>query len=483
MQKNHTKNDLRPQPSETIGLDKSIGASEAKAGQAAGPGQPPRLRRILGLWDLIFYGIVLIQPIAAIGLFGIASRTSRGHMVTTLLIAMVAMMLTAVSYGRMAALYPSAGSAYTYVRKGLNAHLGFLAGWAMLLDYLIVPIINTVYGALTLQRLFSGTSFLLWVVLFTIVITALNICGIRTTARSNEILLGIMCLVISGFIVQAIRYLFGAQGWGGLFSLMPFYNPETFDLGLVMTATSFAALTYIGFDGVTTLAEDVKNPQRNMLLAPLLVCLFTGLFSGLQIYLAQRVAPDYSRFPNIETAFYDVSAMVGGNLLFNAVAAILFVACLGSGLAGQVGAARLLFGMGRDGVLPRKFFSHLSVRGNTPTYNIILMGVLSLIGSTTLSYQVAAEVLNFGAFLAFMGVNVAALSQFCFKQPAGYKRRVIIDIVSPLLGFAFCLSIWLSLPRPAKIIGAVWFALGFGYLVGMTRAFREMPAMIDFRET
>jgi len=253
---------------------------------------------------------VLVQPIAAIGLFGIASRTSRGHMVTTLLIAMVAMMLTAVSYGRMAALYPSAGSAYTYVRKGLNAHLGFLAGWAMLLDYLIVPIINTVYGALTLQRLFPDAPFLVWVTLFVAAITVLNIRGIRTTARSNEILLAIMCVVIFAFIILAVRYLFAAEGWSGVFSFKPFYNPTTFDLSLVMAATSFASLTYIGFDGVTTLAEDVKNPRRNLLIAPVIVCLFTGLFSGLQIYLAQQVAPDYNGFPNVETAFYDVSGKV-----------------------------------------------------------------------------------------------------------------------------------------------------------------------------
>ncbi len=458
------------------------GNSEASRQQKNEATPPPRLQRILGLWDLIFYGIVLIQPIAAIGLFGIASRTSRGHMVTTLLIAMVAMMLTAISYGRMASLYPSAGSAYTYVRKGLNAHLGFLAGWAMLLDYLIVPIINTVYGALTLQRMFPTTSFLFWVLLFTVVITVLNICGIRTTARSNEILLAIMCLVISVFIVLAVRYLFGIGGWANVFSYKPFYNPDTFDLGLIMTATSFAALTYIGFDGVTTLAEDVKNPQRNMLLAPVIVCLFTGLFSGLQIYLAQLVSPDYNSFPNIETAFYDVSAKVGGDFLFNAVAAILFVACLGSGLAGQVGAARLLFGMGRDGVLPRSFFSHLSAKGGTPTYNIVLMGVLTLAGSVSLSYQGAAEVLNFGAFLAFMGVNIAALRQFYFMPPPGTRRRVITDIVLPFLGFMFCLSIWLSLPTPAKILGGMWFLVGFAYLVAMTRGFRKMPAMIDFSE-
>jgi putrescine importer len=443
----------------------------------------PHLRRVLGLWDLIFYGIVLIQPIAAIGLFGIASKTSHGHMVTTLLIAMVGMMLTAISYGRMASLFPSAGSAYTYVGKGLNTHLGFLAGWAMFLDYLIVPIINTVYASLTLQRLIPSVPFFVWVVLFVFTITFLNLRGIRTTARSNELLLAIMCIVIGIFIVLAVQYIFHQQGWKGLLSYKPFYNPETFNFGAIMTATSFAALTYIGFDGVTTLAEDVKNPRRNMLLAPVLVCLFTGLFSGLQIYLAQQVWPDYNTFTNPETAFFDVSARVGGTFLFNAIAIILFVACLGSGLAGQVGAARLLFAMGRDGVLPKKLFSHLSKKGATPVYNILIMGMLTILGSFALSYQGAAELLNFGAFLAFMGVNIATLRQFFFLRPVGEKRNILMDAILPGLGFLVCFSIWISLPTPAKIMGGIWFILGLIYLIIRTRGFREKPIMVDFKDS
>lgn len=442
----------------------------------------PHLRRVLGLWDLIFYGIVLIQPIAAIGLFGIASKSSSGHMVTTLLIAMVAMMLTAISYGRMASLYPSAGSAYTYVGKGLNFHIGFLAGWAMFLDYLIVPVINTVYGSLTLQRLMPDVPFFIWVVLFVFVITFLNLRGIRTTARSNEVLLTVMVVVIGMFIVLAIKYIFQGQGWSGLFSYKPFYNPDTFNFGAVMTATSFAALTYIGFDGVTTLAEDVKNPRRNMLLAPVLVCLFTGVFSGLQIYLAQQVWPDYNTFPNLETAFYDVCRRVGGDFLFNAVAIILFIACLGSGLAGQVGAARLLFAMGRDKVIPGKIFSHLSLKSATPTYNILLMGILTVVVSMLLSYQNAAELLNFGAFLAFMGVNIATFRQFWFLRPPGSKRNIFTDAVLPSVGFLFCFSIWISLPSPAKIMGGIWFLAGFIYLIIRTKGFRRKPVILDFKD-
>ena len=443
----------------------------------------PHLRRVLGLWDLIFYGIVLIQPIAAIGLFGIASKTSHGHMVTTLLIAMVGMMLTAISYGRMASLFPSAGSAYTYVGKGLNTHLGFLAGWAMFLDYLIVPIINTVYASLTLQRLIPSVPFFILVVLFVFTITFLNLRGIRTTARSNELLLAVMCIVIGIFIVLAIQYIFHQQGWKGLLSYKPFYNPATFNFSAIMTATSFAALTYIGFDGVTTLAEDVKNHRRNMLLAPMLVCLFTGLFSGLQIYLAQQVWPDYNTFTNPETAFFDVSARVGGTFLYNAIAIILFIACLGSGLAGQVGAARLLYAMGRDGVLPKKLFSHLSYKGATPTYNIIIMGVLTIIGSFILSYQSAAELLNFGAFLAFMGVNMAAIRQFLFLRPVGEKRNILMDAILPGLGFLVCFSIWISLPNPAKIMGGIWFLVGLAYLIIRTYGFRRKPVIIDFKDS
>jgi putrescine importer len=440
------------------------------------------LRRVLGLWDLIIYGIVLIQPIAAIGLFGIASNGSRGHMVLTLMIAMAAMMLTAVSYGRMASLYPSAGSAYTYVGKGLNTHLGFLTGWAMFLDYLIVPVINTIYGSLTLQRLLPGVPYFVWVVLFVFIITFLNLRGIRTTARSNDLLITIMVVVIGIFIVLAIRYIFQSQGWRGLLSYKPFYNPETFNFGAVMTATSFAALTYIGFDGVTTLAEDVKNPGRNMLLAPVLVCLFTGLFSGLQIYLAQQVWPDYTSFPNLETAFYDVCRRVGGAFLFNAVAIILFVACLGSGLAGQVGAARLLFAMGRDSVLPRKIFSYLNAKNATPVYNILLMGILTIIISMLLSYKNAAELLNFGAFLAFMGVNIAAIRQFFFLRPPGERRNIIYDIILPSLGFLFCFSIWIKLPAPARIMGGIWFGAGLIYLTIRTKGFKKKPAVIDFKD-
>jgi putrescine importer len=443
----------------------------------------PRLRRVLTLWDLIFYGIVLIMPIAPVPMFGVAQVLSHGHFVTTILIAMIAMMLTAVSYGRMASLFPTAGSAYTYVGRGLNPHLGFLTGWSMFLDYLIQPLMNGVYGALTIQRFFPFIPYAVLAAIFVAIMTMLNLRGIRATAYANILLVIIMCAVIAVFMILAIRYLFHLQGWHGVFSIQPFYDPATFNPRLIWMATSYAALTYIGFDGVTTLAEDVKNPKRNILLATVLVCLFTGIVGGLEVYLGQRVWPSYTTFPNVETAFMDVAHRVGGPLLFQALGIILILAAVGAGLTGQVGAARLLFGMGRDNVLPRRVFAYLDPKRNTPTRNILLIGVVAYIGALFVSYEQAGEILNFGAFLAFMGVNLATFWQFGVVRRPGRKRQWLGDIVIPLLGFLFCLWIWLGLKMPAKIVGGLWLTVGFGYSAIKTRGFRDRPIMVDFSES
>jgi amino acid transporter len=448
----------------------------------------PRLRRVLTLWDLVFYGIVLIQPIAPVPLYGVAQSLSNGHFATIILFAMFAMMITAVSYGRMAALYPAAGSAYTYVGRGLNPHLGFLAGWAMFLDYLLQPLINTIWISTAVhERYLHAVPFWVWAAIVAALITLLNLGGIRSSARANRVLLALMFVVIGFFLVLAVRYLTHVGGIAGLFSTLPFYDPSTFDSHRIWTATSFAALTYVGFDGVTTLAEDVENPKRNVLLATVLVCVFTGVFGCLLVYLAQLVWPDWHAFPNLETAFMDVCRRVGGTYLFNAMGAIVMLAAFGSALTGGLGAARLLFGMGRDNVLPRRVFAYLSP-GGTPAYNILLIGILSFAGAVTLNhignaYEHAGELLNFGAFLAFMGVNLATFWQFAVHTRADYRRRMLADVVLPLSGFVFCALIWWNLNALAKTVGCIWFAIGLAYVAISTRGFRQAPAMIDFSES
>jgi putrescine importer len=459
---------------------------------------PPRLRRVLGLRHLIFYGVALIQPVGAVGIFGLANKMSLGHVTDTILIALVAMMFTAISYGRMAALYPVAGSAYTYVGRGLNPYLGFIAGWSMFLDYLVIPIVSVVYGALSAQKLLEemapgwtqrivaglGLSvdaqhagFVVWVLLFVGLCTVLNLRGIKWTALANYILTGVMFAVIGLFAVDAIHYLLTRQGWGGLISARAFYNPQTFDLRSVGTATSLAALTYIGFDGITTLAEDVREPRRTVPLAIVLVCVLIGLCAFLLVYLGQIIWPDYNSFKDLDTAFYDVCSLIGGKFLFNAMTITMVVACLGSALTGQVGAARILFGMGRDNALPA-FFARLD-RHNNPVTNIWLIGVLVLVGCYSLNYENAATLINFGAFLAFLGVNAAVIREFYFRPPPGHRRHWLADMAAPALGFLFCLWIWLSLPTLAKTVGGTWCVLGLVYTAVKSRGFREAPMPID----
>jgi amino acid transporter len=457
-------------------------SNQPSEGPATSANEIPHLRRVLKLRDLIFYGIVIITPIAPVPLFGVAEVLSRGHAATTILIAGIAMMLTAFSYGRMATAYPSAGSAYTYVGRGLNAHLGFLAGWAMSLDYIVLPIVAVLQASLAVVRLIPQVPYPAWIVIFAGSMTLLNLRGIRSAARANISLLVCMFIVIGFFVVLATRYLLHADGWQGLFSLHPFYDKRTFDLHSIATATSFAALTYIGFDGVTTLAEDVENPRRNVLLATVFVCLFIDIFSCLQVYLAQLVWPHYSTFPIIETAFMDVTRRVGGALLFHAMGIAIILSSFGAGLAAQVAAARLLFSMGRDNVLPRKLFAHLDPKRSNPSYNICLVGVFAVAGSLLLSFEHAAELLNFGAFLAFMGVNLASLRHYYFLQRDAGKRSLVRDALVPTLGFLFCLGIWLNLPRPAKVVGGVWLLGGTAYDAIRTRGFRTPPAMLDFSD-
>jgi putrescine importer len=443
----------------------------------------PHLKRVLSLWDLIYYGIILTSPIAAVPLFGEAQVLSHGHTVTTLLLAMVAMSVTAVSFGRMANVYPSSGSVYTYISRGLNPHLGFIVGWAMFLEYLFQPVQNALYAVLTIQRMLPRVPFALLAAVTVGLITLMTVQGIKFTARTNEVLLGFMVLVTAAFLIEAFRYVVLHEGFWGLFSTKPIFNPATFNLRALAAGTSLAALVFIGFDGVSILAEEVKNPKRNVLLASVLVCVFTGLFSGLQVYLAQRVWPDHTTLENPETAFMDVARQASGPMLFAAYGVMLLVSSVACGLAGHVGASRLLYSMGRDDVLPKGVFGHLNAKKGNPVYNVWIVGALAYIAVLTIPWERSAEVVTFGALLAFMGVNLAALKHFWFSKKAVGHRNFFVDALVPGFGFVFCFILLVSLQAWTKYAGLVWLAAGTVYAACKTKGFRLKPRFFDFSET
>ena len=448
---------------------------------AAEPATKPTLKRVLGVWDLVYYGVILTSPIAVVPMFGEAQVLSRGHAVITILAAMVAMTATAVSFGRMATVYPSAGSVYTYVSRGFNPLLGFVVGWAMFLEYLFQPLQNSLYAALTIQRLVPQIPFALLSALAVGFMTLLCWFGIRTTARANQILLALMSVVMIAFLGEALWYIIAHHHWYGLVSTQPLYDSRTFSVRAIAVGTALAATTYIGFDGVSILAEEVENPKRNVLLATVLVCVFTGLFAAFQVYLAQRVWPDYRSLQNPETAFMDVARVVGGYNLFVAFGVVLLISSLACGLAGLLGAVRLLYGMGRDNLLPRKIFGHLNRERGNPSYNVIIAGVLAYLGTLSMGWERSVELLNFGALMAFMAVNLAAVRHFGFTSDAE-KRHVLLDIIVPALGFLFCLVIFLGLQGSTLVAGAVWVVVGGLYVFLKTKATGQ-PVVIDFSES
>jgi amino acid transporter len=249
----------------------------------------------------------------------------------------------------------------------------------------------------------------------------------------------------------------------------PFYDPETFSLGAVSTGASIAVLTYIGFDGISTLSEEARNPRRDILLATVLTCVITGLLATAEVYFGQLVWPDYRSFPDADTAFVSIAGRAGGPLLFHLVNATLLIATIGSGSGAQLAAARLLYGMGRDDTIPRRFFGAIEPKRAIPRNNVLFTGALALAGAFAMSYQLGAELLNFGAFIAFMGVNAAALVRTYVRAP----EKKLRNFLPPVLGFLICGYIWLSLRTPAKIVGGIWLTVGVLYGAWKTAGFRR----------
>ena len=426
------------------------------------------LRRTLTLWNLIIYGIIVVQPTAPMPSFGVISKEAHGHVVTALLIAMVAMLFTAVSYGKMARVYPSAGSAYTYVGRELHPALGFLTGWSMTMDYLLNPLICIIWCSKAAGNVAPEIPYLVWAIGFAALFTLLNLRGVKTSARINEGLAAAMAIVIVLFLIAAVRYLLRTAHPSLNFFTHPFYDPSTFSRQTVLTGTSIAVLTYLGFDGISTLSEEAENPRRNILLATVLVCLITGILASVEAYVAQLVWPS-SDFPDVDTAYVYVAGRAGGAVLFQIVNITLLVANIGSGMAAHLGAARLLYGMGRDNAIPRKFFGAVEPKHGIPRNNVIFVGVLALLGALALSYQLGAELLNFGAFIAFMGVNAAAFTHYFVRR----KERTLANFLMPLLGFFVCLIIWWNLRWQAKTAGVIWLSLGILYGYYNTKGFRK----------
>jgi amino acid transporter len=413
-------------------------------------------KRSLGFLDLVLYGIILIQPTAPMPVFGVLYQQAHGHVVTTILLAMIAMLLTAVSYGRMARVHPKGGSAFLYVGRELHPALGYLCGWCLTLDYVLNPLICTIWSSKAASAFLHGVPYAAWVVFFALLFTFLNLAGVETSARINALLTALLGLVIAVFLVAVVRWIITVQGIHAVDWLVPFFDRGTFDAKAVLHGTSIAVLTYIGFDGISTLADEAREPKRDIPRAIVLTCVVAGVLAAIEVYAAQVVLPRGTVFPNVETAYPEVARLIGGWVLFSIVNAALLLATMGSGMASQMGAARLLYSMGRDGAIPARFFGALAPGRLIPQNNVLLIGAACLVGGFLISFELGAELLNYGALVAFMMVNIAAARRAWLET----ENLRILAVAASLLGCAICAVLWFNLSRLALEVGTIWALLG-----------------------
>ena len=414
------------------------------------------LKRTLRFRDLVLFGIILIQPTAPMPVFGVLYEESRGHVVLVILLAMVAMLFTSVSYGRMARVYPHGGSAFLYVGKEIHPSLGYITGWCLVLDYVINPLICVIWCSRAAINFLPEIPYVAWVVFFALLFTILNCNGVETSARINAGMAAALGVVILLVLGGAVRWIFRLSHPTAALFFDPLYNPATFNSRALLHGTSIAVLTYIGFDGISTLTDEAKDPARSVPRAIVLTCLVTGILASIEVYFAQLVWPRGMAFPDVTTAYVHVAGRLGGPILLVIVNAALLLANMGSGMASQLGAARLIYAMGQDGALPRRFFGAVHPKNRIPRNNVLLIGAVCLAGGLVFSYDLGAELLNYGALLAFMGVNLSSMIR-------GWRHgrwSQWMPMVLSLAGFITCALLWWNLGPLAKTVGSAWAIAG-----------------------
>ena len=441
------------------------------------PGEAGHLNATLGLGGVTLFGLAYMAPIIVLGIFGVIAEASAGASAGSYLLATVAMLFTAASYAKMSVHYPVAGSSYTYVRKALDSRLGFLVGWTILLDYLFLPLVIWLIGAAYLTGEFPAVPAWVWIVAFIVVTTALNIIGLKVADKANLVLMALQFLVIALFIGFAVAHMVSRHGGGSLLSVTPCSGTGGFPA--IAAGAAIAAYSFLGFDAVSTLTEDTKNPQRNIPRAIMLVALIGGVVFVTVAYILTLVQPGGS-FPNADSLAADTARTIGGALFAAFFVTGLIIGQFTSGLAAQASVSRLLYAMGRDSVLPKKFFGTLSPRFFTPVFNIVLCGLIGL-GAVFLSVATSTSFINFGAFTAFTLVNLSVIGYFV-RHRHEQRLNPLTYVVIPLIGAVVDVYLLTQLGSAALTLGVIWMSIGVVYLLVLTRGLRVPPPELSLAE-
>ncbi|MGW1005771.1 APC family permease [Streptomyces sp. NPDC002520] len=444
--------------------------------RTAPSGAPERLTGRLSLTSVVAFGLAYMAPSLVMVIFGVIAAASAGTAPTAFAVATAAMFLTALSYAKMARHIPASGSAYSYARKLIGAPAGFLVGWAVLLDYLLLPMVAWLVQSLYLNAQFPGVPVWVWMLLNAGLTTAVNIIGLTLADRVNKVMTALAVFLVLLFVAYCLVHLGGRPPRS---YTAPLWNAHT-SLGGISAAAAVAAYSYLGFDAVTTLSEEARDPRRTIPRAVVLVIAIGGLLFAAVAYVMQLVHPG-GVFDDPQIVAYTMSIEVGGQTFADWTNMAGIVGGFASGLAVQLSSSRLLYIMGRDGVLPKRFFGALNTRTGTPVLCLALTGAVGLVG-LDLSLETATSFVNFGAFLGFTVVNACVVVYFVRNRARALGSggaKVLGYVVAPTLGACVTVYLMTQLSTVALAIGCCWLAAGFVYLLRLTRGFRRPTPELD----
>ena len=449
-------------------------------------GYRQELRRSIGFADLVFYGLIFMVPIAPFGIFGSVFEGSGGMVALAYAIGMLAMLFTAASYAQMSRAFPMAGSVYTYAGRGIAAPVGFLSGWMILLDYVLVPSLLYLIAGVAMNALVPGVPVWLWLVGFVVLNTAVNYFGIEMTARITRIMLVAELLVLAVFLVVGVVALAQGKGHGGG-SLHPIYNGATFSWSLVFGAVSIAVLSFLGFDGISTLAEENRESARAIGRSMVAALLLVGVLFIVQTWVASLLVPDPDKLiaegdPE-STAFYDAAGVAGGVWLTKLTAAATAIAWgFANSLVAQAATSRLLYAMARDRQLPR-FLARVHPARQVPVNATLLVAALSLAIGLYMEHRddgvtLLSSLVNFGAMTAFLTLHVSVVVHYVVRSGSRDWWR---HLVAPVAGFGILGYVVYNADVAAQELGFVWLGIGVVLLVGLLLLHRrpELSGIAD----
>lgn len=449
-------------------------------------GYEESFKRTLSLGSLVFYGLAYLAPMSIFSVYGLVDVMTHGMVAISYAIATLAMVFTAYSYGRMAAAYPIAGSVYSYTQHAINPYIGFLGGWSILMDYLLLPMLNCLLISLFLAPYFPNVPGWIWILVYVGLATLINFFGINVTAWVNNLVIMAQFVFVVAFVIFIAKWLMTGNGAATFFDYTALFNSSELKaaggFGTVISGGSILALCFLGFDAISTVTEEAKNPEKNIGRAILITCVGAGLLFIVLSYLMQLAWPTgWNEYKVADTGAQELIVLVAGSAmsyLFIAIYAVGGIACT---VAAQASASRILFGMGRDGALPKKFFGYVHPKYKVPTWNIFLLGAICLT-SIFMSLSVAVSLVNFGALTGFVLVNLCVIMHYFIKE----KKRAGFDIfkflIAPLIGMAVCATLWWGLDINSKILGFSWLAVGIVYLAFLTKFFRKLPPDMNMQE-